>query len=290
MYGSKNDVIGCLWDNEKGTVSFTLNGRMLGEAYSNVRGRFFPAVSTINPSASFHFNFGGEPFKWNPPIRRWSSAQVMEEAMLANRVAAKGREEHGLAISKAIQRLSRKQQLPKACSCWKYRANAQQLAEIVPGVGVGILMRVLHMTNNDPQGAAELLLANAGGLPTDEEGSSETAECRKCAHAFLYQNGQETPLDMATALFGAPVPYAPGLSGRLVIAEPANGARPLENASAVAGNIVLIRRGGCTFVEKGTQKYLSQPLYDASFRISFYLALPLHHLLCRRASGSSISP
>ena len=40
------------------------------------------------------------------------------------------------------------------------------------------------------------------------------------------------------------------ITGLLVVAQPADGCTPLTNASAVAGNIVLINRGGCNFTVK----------------------------------------
>ena len=250
VYGSSGDVIGCFYDIMRGEVSFTLNGIPQGVAFTGVGGTLYPAVAVTNPTVQVHFNFGGERFKWQPPQRPWLSGQPPQSLLADKARIDEERKTRAQDVAAAKEGMSRRQLLPKACPCWKYRANAQELSDFVPGMGLGVLMRVLNMTNNDKHAAAELLLANMESIPVNEENSTETVECRKYAHAFLVENGEETPIDMTTALFGGPVPYSPGLTARYVLAEPPHGDGPLENKDAVAGNIVLIKRGQCTFVQK----------------------------------------
>ena len=64
-----NDTVGCLLDADGGAVSFTKNGKPLGEAFAlppHLRGRpMYPSVVLKN--AEIEFNFGASPFKHAPP-------------------------------------------------------------------------------------------------------------------------------------------------------------------------------------------------------------------------------
>ena len=69
-----------------------------------------------------------------------------------------------------------------------------------------------------------------------------------CAHVANVTSPAFPSFCSAVAQFGA-VNFA--LSSGFVVASPLNGCGPLSNAGAVNGKIVLMIRGGCTFVTKG---------------------------------------
>ena len=55
------DTVGCGLNLETRSVFFTLNGEMLGVAFTNVTGSFYPAVG-VDANVKIDFNFGGSPF------------------------------------------------------------------------------------------------------------------------------------------------------------------------------------------------------------------------------------
>jgi len=58
-------TIGCLWNRAEGTVSFTIDGKSSGVAFTDVRGKFFPAVTLYGPGVQVAVNFGQVPFRFN---------------------------------------------------------------------------------------------------------------------------------------------------------------------------------------------------------------------------------
>ncbi|CEP07471.1 hypothetical protein [Parasitella parasitica] len=61
------DTVGCLYAPETGCVTFTLNGMIVGEAFSGLtRHHYFPCVGADGP-AQIQVNFGIQPFKFNIP-------------------------------------------------------------------------------------------------------------------------------------------------------------------------------------------------------------------------------
>ena len=59
------DVLGCLLNYQTLTVSFTLNGRNLGEAFKWPSfGTLYPAVCLGSPSTRVRVNFGQQPFRY----------------------------------------------------------------------------------------------------------------------------------------------------------------------------------------------------------------------------------
>ncbi|KAJ5072899.1 ran-binding protein m [Anaeramoeba ignava] len=63
----KNDVIGCGWNITYGIIFYTKNGRILGNAFTNVKNKkgFYPVVGLLSVGASVRVNFGQEPFLFN---------------------------------------------------------------------------------------------------------------------------------------------------------------------------------------------------------------------------------
>merc|ERR1712168_259878 len=57
-------------------------------------------------------------------------------------------------------------------------------------------------------------------------------------------------LNAGPAQFGEKFKDKPGIEGRLVIAEPYKACQPIKNFEQVEGNIALIERGDCMFIEK----------------------------------------
>jgi hypothetical protein len=55
------DTIGCGINYRKQTIFFTLNGVYLGDAFSGIKGEFFPTVG-IDAAVNINFNFGRAPF------------------------------------------------------------------------------------------------------------------------------------------------------------------------------------------------------------------------------------
>lgn len=64
-----NDVIGVALDMNAGTLEFFKNGVSQGQAFNNLSGTLFPAMSPNTPASSvgFHANFGQRPFVYTPP-------------------------------------------------------------------------------------------------------------------------------------------------------------------------------------------------------------------------------
>jgi hypothetical protein len=60
-WGNTNDVAGLFWDCETGAIAFTRNGDVVGLAFRNVFGVFYPTVG-LNPHGVVAINFGQAPF------------------------------------------------------------------------------------------------------------------------------------------------------------------------------------------------------------------------------------
>lgn len=60
--------MGCLLDLDAGTMTFTLNGKSLGTAFTDlkVEGGLFPGV-TLRSGQQLQFNFGGSSLCFDPP-------------------------------------------------------------------------------------------------------------------------------------------------------------------------------------------------------------------------------
>lgn len=58
------DTIGCLWDLTDGTVTFTKNGKSLGEAFKNVTGELYPTVGMRTKGEVAVANFGASEPAW----------------------------------------------------------------------------------------------------------------------------------------------------------------------------------------------------------------------------------
>ncbi|KAI8342785.1 concanavalin A-like lectin/glucanase domain-containing protein [Chlamydoabsidia padenii] len=66
---TKGDTVGCAYAVETGTVSFTLNGHLVGHAFSGLESHvYYPSVASDGP-ASVRVNFGATPFKY--PCQDW---------------------------------------------------------------------------------------------------------------------------------------------------------------------------------------------------------------------------
>ncbi|KAJ3216611.1 hypothetical protein HDU67_009218 [Dinochytrium kinnereticum] len=69
MYGPRygcGDVVGCGYVFEKGTIFFTLNGKMIATAFERVMGEpLFACVGMHHPSESVRMNFGGRKFAFD---------------------------------------------------------------------------------------------------------------------------------------------------------------------------------------------------------------------------------
>lgn len=61
-----NDIVGCGFNHKEGSIFYTLNGAMLGTAFTDVPTdkELYPTVG-IDSNCSVHFNFGSCPFKFN---------------------------------------------------------------------------------------------------------------------------------------------------------------------------------------------------------------------------------
>lgn len=61
-----NDIVGCGFNHKEGSIFYTLNGKMLGTAFTEVptNKELYPTVG-IDSNCSVHFNFGTAPFKFN---------------------------------------------------------------------------------------------------------------------------------------------------------------------------------------------------------------------------------
>ena len=60
-FGS-GDIVGCIFDQKKKTLSFTRNGQFLGLAFENVQGEFYPAVGTMSRASKISVNYGQQKF------------------------------------------------------------------------------------------------------------------------------------------------------------------------------------------------------------------------------------
>ncbi|CAO3664958.1 unnamed protein product [Umbelopsis vinacea] len=71
-WGAVGDVVGCGWQTDNGTVWFTLNGVVVGIAYSDIAKHvFFPAFGA-DGYCKVKFNFGKFPFKYHfLPYQTW---------------------------------------------------------------------------------------------------------------------------------------------------------------------------------------------------------------------------
>lgn len=71
-WGKPGDVVGCGWDVDHGSVWFTLNGIVVGTAYSDISKHvFFPSFGA-DGFCKVHFNFGSAPFRYKfLPFQKW---------------------------------------------------------------------------------------------------------------------------------------------------------------------------------------------------------------------------
>jgi len=67
--GNVSNVLGCALDLDHGEMSFYLNGKSFGVAFSNidVKKEFCPAIS-LTSGQQCHLNFGAKPFKYQVPF------------------------------------------------------------------------------------------------------------------------------------------------------------------------------------------------------------------------------
>lgn len=65
-YG-KGDTVGCGYAMEEGKIFYTLNGKYLGTAFEDVRGRLYPSFGSYNKCKG-KVNFGAEPFLFEDVI------------------------------------------------------------------------------------------------------------------------------------------------------------------------------------------------------------------------------
>lgn len=262
-FQATGDVIGCYWDLERQTLSFSLNGVDQGVAFHGVCGLLRPAVSVTNPHAVVVLNVGKQPFTFpntyetaeSNASAAASSAAASELALrvstfrdAANELRRRSEEEHRTAKVTPTE-TSLVDKRAKSCSCWRRRLAASELCEIVP-VPLGFIMRVLKMCGDDKQRAAEWLITHGDEIAAAEDDGVD--ECSGHTHLTVIRGGGQPDcyLEHCSASFSGFIPPAPGLQVQLEIAEPIDSSRPLENAAAVAGRCVIIDRGGCTFVVK----------------------------------------
>lgn len=285
VWGSRGDTVGCLWDRQSGTVAFTRNGKYLGIAATDVWGVFAPAVSSENQAAGITMNFGGAPFMWSVAPSAVDALKTSGQAVPAAHSAAltalkatgtplggtqmlqKHVEAHAARVddstqaAAAINARGHNPSLPRPqpYSNWAVRNMARDLKEMLPPeASEAMVMRVLRLCGNDRGQAAEHLLQHMSDLMASsaQAASLEAADRDQVANfSFVelqYTSSGRTDryVDHNIAAFGGNPPRAPGLTGTVVLAQPEYAQRELENASTVAGNIVAIRRGECTFVQK----------------------------------------
>ncbi|KAI8983996.1 concanavalin A-like lectin/glucanase domain-containing protein [Mycotypha africana] len=68
-WGKKGDVIGCGYSPEYGNVYFTVNGMMVGQAFTGLqRHYYYPSIGADGP-ATISVNFGQQPFKYK--VKNW---------------------------------------------------------------------------------------------------------------------------------------------------------------------------------------------------------------------------
>lgn len=84
-----NDVIGCFLNLENGSISFSKNGNLFGQAFDIPKSldnrAFFPSVTLKN--AELLFNFGDTPFK-NPPSGNFKAISKAEDPVQSRRLTA----------------------------------------------------------------------------------------------------------------------------------------------------------------------------------------------------------
>ena len=120
---------------------------------------------------------------------------------------------------------------PKACACFARRSTALELVDMLPDVSVGIVMRVLKMSDDNQHQAAEWLLTHsAEGLG---DASEDLPECADKSHVFLTLPGRGAarPVKHNCASVGGHVPASPGITAEVVVAQPATAITPLTNAA-----------------------------------------------------------
>ena len=285
VWGTRGDTVGCLWDRATGSVAFTRNGKYLGIAATGVWGMFAPAVSSENQAAGITMNFGGVPFAWSaapsptdalkvdgqavPAAHRAALAAIPEELaqvagteMLQRHSRAHAQRVEGATQAAAVVNARTKkpnQPRPHPYPNWEVRNMARDLKEMLPPeASEAMVMRVLRLCGNDRGQAAEHLLQHMEQLmaSSSQAASMEAADREQVAgFSFVelrYTSSGRTDryVDHNVAGFGGSPPNAPGMTGKVVLAHPEYAQRALENADEIAGNIVMVRRGECTFVQK----------------------------------------
>ena len=277
VWGQRGDTVGVLLDRATATLAFTLNGVYQGVAARGVRGRFHPAFSTTNPSATLCLNTGGLPFVWPdapPPLGEQPTPSAHAEALAAlpqpepedEAFEAAEAAAHAVLLASAEEAEAQAQAAaqaarsrPVAYPHAERRNTAMELKEMMPPeLRVELVMRVLASAHDSREQAAEFLLMRGGSMlgataQADALADEEAQRYKNCT--FLeasYTNSARTShlLPHTLSGFGGVPPPAPGMALPVVAAEPLQADEPLVNAEEVAGKWALVHRGACTFVTK----------------------------------------
>ena len=157
---SQGSVVGCLWDIQEGTISFTKDGLLFDVAFGDVpQGVVLAPCIGMSNGVKLRFNFGQEEFIYNP-VSAVANDKENEQLKLL--------EKQKLDEQRKVEEARRKQERQQLKAARKQMAL--QLTDM--GFSLGLARRGLHSTEyQSVEAATEWIFANmeAEPLPDSDE-------------------------------------------------------------------------------------------------------------------------
>jgi hypothetical protein len=168
----QGDVIGLGWLRDEGCIFLTKNGRNLGIAFRNVRGRFFPVIGMIGFRTRVRLNFGEDPFKYDVLQRGKCDYPFPSPASApATEFWSVNDERIRSSNAQSTRRQNRQSRNRRAAATTSHVPDnlVSQLTQM--GFARPHALRALRMTRNNVEAAIDWIFTNPdGGDDRNDEG------------------------------------------------------------------------------------------------------------------------